>query len=96
MTRYLTIFHPACARLQNSSGSVLPREDFFDPSGTFAFTVRSLANGEPRRMAMTHTFMTKILSLAAMAALLTICVLFAVPKNPGGKLGSQAHATSLR
>lgn len=45
---------------------------------------------------MTHTFMTKILSLAAMAALLTVCVLIAVPKNSGGKLGAQAHATSLR
>jgi len=45
---------------------------------------------------MTHAFMTKILSLAAVVALLTVCVLVAVPKNAGGKLGPQAHATSLR
>ena len=45
---------------------------------------------------MTHTFMTKILSRAAMVALLTVCVLVAVPKNAGGKLGTQPHAASLR
>lgn len=45
---------------------------------------------------MTQTLMTKILSLAAMVTLLTVCVLVAVPKDAGGKLGSQPHAASLR
>lgn len=48
------------------------------------------------RVAMTRTFVTKILSLAAMMTLLTVCVLVAVPKNAGGKLGSHPHATSVR
>lgn len=45
---------------------------------------------------MTHAFVTKILSLAAAVTLVTICVLVAVPKNAGGKLGSLPHAATLR
>ena len=45
---------------------------------------------------MTHAFMTKILSLAAMVTLLTVTVLVAVPKNAGGKLGSHYHTARLR
>jgi hypothetical protein len=48
------------------------------------------------RMAMTRAFVTKILSLAAAVTLLTICVLVAVPKNAGGKLGPQPHSAALR
>jgi hypothetical protein len=48
------------------------------------------------RIAMTQVFVTKILSLAAAVTLLTICVLVAVPKNAGGKLGPQQHAATLR
>jgi hypothetical protein len=47
-------------------------------------------------MAMTHAFVTKILSLAAAVTLLTIGVLVAVPKNAGGKLGPHQHTTAPR
>ena len=40
--------------------------------------------------------LTKIVSLAAVAAFLTIAVLVAVPKNAGGQLGVQFHAASIR
>ena len=36
---------------------------------------------------MSPAFVTKILSLAAAVTLVTLCVLVAVPKNAGGKLG---------
>jgi len=45
---------------------------------------------------MTPAFMTKILSLAAVATFLTIAVLVAVPKHAGGQLGVQMHAASMR
>jgi hypothetical protein len=45
---------------------------------------------------MTRAFVTKILSLAAAVTLLTICVLVAVPKNAGGKLGPQPRSAALR
>jgi len=45
---------------------------------------------------MTPAFMTKIVSLAAVATFLTVAVLVAVPKNAGGKLGVQIHAASMR
>jgi hypothetical protein len=45
---------------------------------------------------MTHTLMTKVLSLAAMVTLLTVAVLVAVPKTAGGKLGPQVHAAIPR
>ena len=45
---------------------------------------------------MTHTLVTKILSLAAAVSLLTVCALVAVPKNAGGKLGPQPHAVNPR
>jgi hypothetical protein len=45
---------------------------------------------------MTHALMTKVLSLAAMVALLTMAVLVAVPKTAGGKLGPQIHAAAQR
>lgn len=48
------------------------------------------------RMTMTPTFVTKILSLAAAVTLVTLCVLVAVPKNAGGKLGPQPHTAVLR
>ena len=44
---------------------------------------------------MTHVFVTKILSLAAAVTLVTVCVLVAVPKNAGGKLGPQPHTATL-
>ncbi|MGB6351084.1 MAG: hypothetical protein WBG10_13755 [Pseudolabrys sp.] len=43
---------------------------------------------------MTHALMTKVLSLAAVVALLTVAVLVAVPKSAGGKLGPQLHAAA--
>ena len=48
------------------------------------------------RMAMTRAFVTKVLSLAAAVTLVTICVLVAVPKNAGGKLGTLPHAATSR
>jgi hypothetical protein len=48
------------------------------------------------RVAMTRAFVTKILSLAAAVTLVTVCVLIAVPKNAGGKLGPLPHAATLR
>jgi hypothetical protein len=45
---------------------------------------------------MTPAFVTKILSVAAVATLVTLCVLVAVPKNAGGKLGPQPHTAALR
>ena len=45
---------------------------------------------------MTPVFMTKILSLAAVATFLTVAVLVAVPKNAGGMLGVQIQAASTR
>jgi hypothetical protein len=45
---------------------------------------------------MTHAFVTKILSLAAVVTLVTFCVLVAVPKNAGGKLGPQPHTALMR
>ena len=47
-------------------------------------------------LAMTPVFVTKILSLAAAVTLVTLCVLVAVPKNAGGKLGPQPHPAALR
>lgn len=47
-------------------------------------------------MTMTPTFVTKILSLAAAVTLVTLCVLVAVPKNAGGKLGPQPRTAVLR
>ncbi len=43
---------------------------------------------------MTPAFVTKILSLAAAVTLVTLCVLVAVPKNAGGKLGPQPHTAA--
>ena len=45
---------------------------------------------------MTHSLMTKILSLAAMVTLLAVAVLVAVPESAGSKLGSQLHAPTQR
>jgi hypothetical protein len=45
---------------------------------------------------MTHALVTKIVSLAAMVTLLTVCVLVAVPKSAGGKLGVPRSAVSVR
>jgi hypothetical protein len=45
---------------------------------------------------MTSAFVTKIFSLAAAVTLVTVCVLIAVPKNAGGKLGPLPHAATLR
>lgn len=45
---------------------------------------------------MTHALVTKIVSLAAMVTLLTVCVLVAVPKGAGGKLGTPPGPASVR
>jgi hypothetical protein len=43
---------------------------------------------------MTHSLMTKSLSLAAVVTLLTVAALIAIPKSAGGKLGPQIHAAA--
>jgi hypothetical protein len=56
----------------------------------------AFVDGKPGGMSMTHAVVTKIVSLAAMVTLLTVCVLVAVPKGAGGKLGPPPSPAAVR